>query len=75
MKKIRPVKNTWYEQLISYIPEPIRKSVDDLKDKIVNALKDKILNALEEKSVSLFKINTPKEIVYGKGQKLSKPRK
>ena len=27
MKKIRPVKNTWYDWLINYIPKRIRKSV------------------------------------------------
>ena len=27
MKKIRPNKNTWYDSLINYIPEPIRKRV------------------------------------------------
>ena len=25
MKKIRPIKNTWYDWLINYIPESIRK--------------------------------------------------
>ena len=25
MKKIRPIKNTWYDCLINHIPEPIRK--------------------------------------------------
>ena len=44
MKKIRSMKNTWYDWLINYIPEPIRKSVGGFKDKIV----------------SLFKTNTPK---------------
>ena len=44
MKKIRPIKNTWYDWLINYIPEPTRKSVVGFKDK---------LN-------SLFKANTPK---------------
>ena len=44
MKKIRPIKNTWYDWLINYIPEPIRKSVCGFKDKIV----------------SLFRTNTPK---------------
>ena len=44
MKKIRSIKNTWYDWLINYIPEPIRKSVGGFKDKIV----------------SLFKTNTPK---------------
>ena len=29
MKKIRSIKNTWYDWLIDYIPEPKRKSVDD----------------------------------------------
>ena len=44
MKKIRPIKNTWYDWLINYIPEATRKSVVGFKDK---------LN-------SLFKANTPK---------------
>ena len=44
MKKMRPIKNTWYDRLINYISEPIRKSVGGFK----------------EKTVSLFKINTLK---------------
>ena len=40
-------------------PEPIRKSVGDFNDKIV----------------SLFKTNTPEQTVYGRGKKVSKPRK
>ena len=59
LKKIRRIKNTWYDWLITYIPKPIRKSVSVLKDKFV----------------SLFKTNTPKQTVYGKGQKLNQPRK
>ena len=58
MKKIRPIKNNWYDWLINYIPEPIRKNVGGFKDKIV----------------SLFKTNTPKQTVYGRGKKLSKPK-
>ena len=58
MKKIRPIKNTWYDWLINYIPEPIRKSVCGFKDKIV----------------SLFRTNTPKQTVYGRRRKLSKPK-
>ena len=65
MKKIKPVKNTWHQWLISYILEPIRKSVHGLKDQIVSALKNEILNALK-KTVSLFMINTPKETAYGR---------
>ena len=45
--------------LSNYISEPITKSVAGFKDKIV----------------TLFKTNRPKQIVYGRGQKLRKPRK
>ena len=58
MKK-RPVKSTWHDWLISYIPKPRRKSVSVLKDKFI----------------SLFKTNTSKQTVYGRGQELRKPRK
>ena len=58
MKKVRPIKNTWYDSLNNYIPEPIRKSVSSSEDKIVN----------------LFKTSTPKQTVYGRGKKLSKPK-
>ena len=58
MKKIRPVKNRWYDWLINYIPEPVRKSVSDFKDKIV----------------SFFMTNTPKQDVYGRRKNLSKPK-
>ena len=47
MKKIRPIKNTWYDWLINYIPKPIRKSVSVSKDKFIN----------------LFKPNTSKQTV------------
>ena len=59
MKKIRSIKNTWYDWLINYIPEPIRKSVGGFENKVI----------------SLFKTNTPKQTVYGRGKKLSKPKK
>ena len=58
MKKIRSNKNIWYNWLINYIPELIRKGVGRFKDEIV----------------SIFKINTPKETVYGRGKKRSKPK-
>ena len=44
VEKIRPMKNTWYDWLINYIPESIRKSLSGFKDKII----------------SLFKTNAPK---------------
>ena len=59
MKKIRPITNTWYDWLINFIPESIRKSAGDFKDK----------------AISLFKTNTPKQTVYGRGKKLSKPKR
>ena len=53
MKKIRASKNTWYDWLINYIPDPIRKSVGCFKDKIG----------------SLFKTNKPKQTVMGEERK------
>ena len=53
MKKIRPIKNTWYDWLISYIPDPMRKSVD----------------AFKYKTFSVFKKNTPKQTAYGRRKK------
>ena len=50
MKKLRPIKNTSYDWLINYIPDPIRKRVGGFKDKIV----------------SLFKTKTTKQTVYGR---------
>ena len=55
MKKIRPIKSSWYDWLINYIPDPIRKSEGGFKDKIV----------------SLFKTNRSNQTVYGRGKKLS----
>ena len=43
---------------MNYIPETIRKSVGALKDE----------------AVSLFKTIAPKQTMYGKGKKLSKPK-
>ena len=50
--------NTWYDWLINYIPESIKKNVGGSKGKVV----------------TLFKTNTPKQTVYGRGKKLSKPK-
>ena len=58
IQKIRPIKNTWYDCLINYIPDPSRKSLGGFKDNIV----------------SLFKTNAPNQTVYGRGKKLSKPK-
>ena len=58
MKKIRPNKNTWYDWIINYIPDPITKIVGGFKDKIL----------------SLLNTNTPKQTLYGRGKKLSKSK-
>ena len=50
--------NFWNDWLVNYIPKPVRKFVGGLKDEVV----------------SLFNINTPKKVVYGRGKKLSKPK-
>ena len=55
---MKPVENIWCDQLINYVPEPIRKSVGRFKDKIV----------------SFLKTNTPKQTIYGRGKKLSKAK-
>ena len=39
MKKIRPIKNSWYDWFTNYIPEPIGKSVGGFKHKIVSLFK------------------------------------
>ena len=51
IKKIRPIKNTWYDWLINYISEPIRKSIGGFKYKVF----------------SLFDTNTPNSVGERKG--------
>ena len=62
MEKKRPIKSTWYEWLINYIPELIRKTV----------------NRFEDKVLSLFETSTPKDYgektMYSRGKKPSKPK-
>ena len=58
MDYVRSMKITWHDWLINYIPELIRKSVGGFKDK----------------TLSLFKTNAPKQPMYGKGKKQSKPK-
>ena len=58
MKKTRPIKNTWYDWLITDISDLKRRSVGGFKNKIV----------------SLFKTKTLKQVVHGRGKKLNKPK-
>ena len=44
MKNNRPIRNTWYDWLINYIPEPIRKFFGGFKEEIVGFLRQKYLN-------------------------------
>ena len=48
MKKSRPIKNTWHDSLINYIPDSIRKSVG-------GCFKDKILILLWERKETMHK--------------------
>ena len=48
MKKIRPIKNTWYDWLINYISEPKRKSVCGFKGKIVSLFKTKCVRETKQ---------------------------
>ena len=57
MKKIKPIKITWHDWLIDYIPKNITKSGCGFNDKICR-----------------FVINTPKQTLYVRGKKLSKPK-
>ena len=34
MKKKRPIKNTWYDWLINYVPELLRKNICGFKYKL-----------------------------------------
>ena len=60
MKRNGPIKNTWFDLLINYTANSIRKTVDGFKDKIV----------------SRFNKNTSKkyvkQTVYGSGNRPSK---
>ena len=59
LKKLTSIKKIWYNWWINYTTKPLIKSVSVLKDKVM----------------SLYKTNTPKQTVYGRGKKLNKPRK
>ena len=41
MKKIRPIKKTFYGWLINYIPDSIKKSVRGFKHKVISLFKTK----------------------------------
>ena len=58
LKEIRPNKNIWYDWLISYIPELVAKT----------------LGGFMEWIISLFNTSTPKQSVYGREKRLSKPK-
>ena len=58
MKKIRPIKNNWYDWWINYITELITNILGVFKDKIVR----------------LSNTNTPKQTVYRRWKKLSKSK-
>ena len=44
MRKIRLTKNTWYDWLVKYIPETVRKIIGGIKDKVIILLRQIHLN-------------------------------
>ena len=58
IKKIKPIKNTCYDLLINYIPQPIKN----------------VRAVLKMKLLVFFKTNTPKQTVCRRRKKLSKPK-
>ena len=65
MNKTRPNKNTWYNWLINYIPEHIRKIVGRFKDKTVS---------LSKRKTRLSKRKARKQTVCSKVKNVSKPK-
>ena len=58
-KKIRPIKNTWFDWLINYIPKPIRISQSVLKDKFISLF----LSVLNERQYKVTVYNDVNEFV------------
>lgn len=48
-EKERPIKNTWYDWLVNYISEAIRKTGGEFKDKLVSFLKQMRLKIMVNK--------------------------
>ena len=44
MRKIRLIKNTWYDWLVKFIPETVRKIIGGIKDKVIILLRQIHLN-------------------------------
>ena len=62
MKKIRPIKSTWYDWLINYVPEPMRKSVGGYKYKVISLFKTNILRQEILRHFLNNKKKTPKKV-------------
>ena len=62
MKKIRPIKKTWYDWLINYILDPITKILHGFKDKVKVFLTQTRLNKPYEKRNKLSKPKTQNKI-------------
>ena len=72
MKKIRPIKNTWYDWLINYIPQLIRKSIIALKDKIASLYKSTTLELFKGEGKNSANHNANYQIVFHIGRKQRK---
>ena len=68
MKKKSPTTNTWYDWLINYISEPIRKSAGGFKeclDKIKPYLKDIIID-LQESDILKIQLKIAINFIFSK---------
>ena len=73
MNKIRPVKNTWYDWLIIYIPEPIRKSAGGFKVFLTQTHLKKLC-MLEEKKANQENKMIKKPIISEENKEKNKDR-
>ena len=77
MNKIRPIKNSWYDWFINYIPEPIRKGEGGFKDKIVFLRQTHLKNCVWERKETkqTKKTKQKKSFVSAENQKKLKIEK
>ena len=57
MKKKRPIKNTWYDWLINYVPELLRKNICGFKYKLQVFLRQTHLKNMVSKTCMVVERN------------------
>ena len=75
MKKIRPIKNPWFDWLINYIFEPIRKSVCSFKDKAFSLFKrNHVWTGKKLRKPKIQKESEEKKLIASERKKKEKKR-